>query len=136
MNYAPLVPFWHHQPKCPLKQMENVISTTKDQLKSNFFPTWQIFILHGIMTFKKKTKILFSPNHSIPLKFAKQIFPLSVPRSPSRNHPSLLRRVLQPPASISPSLSLPRSPSLSSGAHPLSSGDFFGHRRLSVPRWL
>ena len=31
-------------------------------------------------------------------------------------------------------LSLPQSPSLSSGAHPLSSGEFFGHRRLSVRR--
>jgi hypothetical protein len=73
-------------------------------------------------SFRENFKTIFPPYHSLALLPA-------ITLSLLRRSPSVLRRVLRPPASISPSLSLPRLPSLSSGAHPLSSGEFFGHRR-------
>jgi hypothetical protein len=67
------------------------------------------------MAFKKKKK--------------KSLFPKSIVFSPK-----ISETIFPPFLPIGPSLSLPQSTSLSSGAHPLSFGEFFGHRRLSVPR--
>jgi hypothetical protein len=92
--------------KNPLFCQKNVIGTTKNQLKSNFFPTWQIFILHRIMAFKKNKN---------------PIFPKSVV-SPEISKTGFSSQ------SLAPALSLPESP-LSPPAlilsSPASSSDFF-----------
>jgi hypothetical protein len=94
--------------------MKNVIGTTKNQLKSNFFPTWQIFILHGIMAFKKKKN---------------PIFPKSVV-SPEISETGFSSQ------SLAPALSLPESP-LSPPAlilsSPASSSDTGVYQSLALP---